>query len=36
MNKTKEAEAMYHTALKYDDTNPDLYYNLGVVLTDQG
>ncbi|GIY21497.1 protein O-mannosyl-transferase Tmtc3 [Caerostris extrusa] len=32
----QEAEAMYHRALEYDDTNPDLYFNLGVVLMDQG
>ncbi|GIX87372.1 protein O-mannosyl-transferase TMTC3 [Caerostris darwini] len=27
---------MYHRALEYDERNPDLHFNLGVVLMDQG
>ena len=27
---------MYERALQHDTTNPDLHYNLGVVLVEQG
>ncbi|GIY08265.1 transmembrane and TPR repeat-containing protein 3 [Caerostris extrusa] len=27
---------MYQRALEFDDSNPDLYFNLGIVLMDQG
>ncbi|KAK3855755.1 hypothetical protein Pcinc_037862 [Petrolisthes cinctipes] len=33
---TKEAQEVYERALFYDSTNPDIYYNLGVVLLEQG
>ncbi|KAG0699039.1 Transmembrane and TPR repeat-containing protein [Chionoecetes opilio] len=34
--RTKEAQEVYERALFYDSTNPDIYYNLGVVLLEQG
>ncbi|XP_064470417.1 protein O-mannosyl-transferase Tmtc3-like [Ornithodoros turicata] len=35
-NRTVEAQHMYEIALKLDDTNPDLLYNLGLVHMEQG
>ena len=36
LNRTKEAQEVYERALFYDNTNADIYYNLGVVLIEQG
>jgi len=36
MNKTREAQEVYETALSFDHDNPDLFYNLAVVLLNQG
>ncbi|KAF2359103.1 Tetratricopeptide repeat, partial [Trinorchestia longiramus] len=35
-DRTKEAQEVYERALFYDSTNPDIYYNLGVVLLERG
>ena len=36
MNRSKEAQEQYERALMYDSENPDIYYNLGVVLLERG
>ena len=36
LNRTKEAQEVYERALSFDSTNADIYYNLGVVLLEQG
>lgn len=36
MNRVKDAEEQYQMALRYEDDNPDIYYNLGVVRLEQG
>ena len=36
LNRTKEAQEVYERALAFDSTNADIYYNLGVVLLEQG
>ena len=32
LNKPKEAEETYLTALKYDNENADIYYNVGLKV----
>ena len=32
LNNTIEAQRQYETALKYDDDNPDIYYNVSFQL----
>ncbi|KAF0308101.1 Transmembrane and TPR repeat-containing protein [Amphibalanus amphitrite] len=36
LNRTREAQRTYETALFYDNDNPDIYYNLGIVYLEQG
>merc|ERR1719461_2091237 len=36
MNKTEDALDIYKQALKYDNNNADIHYNLGVVALEQG
>lgn len=36
MKRLEEAKAVYQTALKYDFTNADIYYNIGVVNIELG
>ncbi|GIX68929.1 protein O-mannosyl-transferase TMTC3 [Caerostris extrusa] len=35
LNRTQEAQKVYEKALQFDDGNPDIYYNLGVVYLEQ-
>lgn len=36
LNRTSQAQQVYEKALLYDNENPDIYYNLGVVFLEQG
>lgn len=32
LNRTKEAQEVYERALFYDSNNPDIYYNVSIIL----
>lgn len=32
LNRTQDAQDSYRTALRYDDNNPDIYYNVSVSI----
>ena len=36
LNRTKEAQEVYERALLYDSTNPDIYYNVSLILMEKG
>ena len=36
LNRTREAQRTYETALFYDNDNPDIYYNVSVLFEESG
>ena len=36
LNRSRDAQEQYETALTFESDNPDIHYNLGVVHLEQG